>query len=115
MKILRKIFSVYNESYHKVVCILGIKIKFTSMSRIKNELKGLIYKQPHINRKLITTAFLHQKTFAGYRGIHFGKDVILFGAGPSLQYFEPGGGGLSMLLLIERFSLIKFTWTIFSA
>lgn len=93
MKILRKIFSVYNESYHKVVCILGIKIKFTSMSRIKNELKGLIYKQPHINRKLITTAFLHQKTFAGYRGIHFGKDVILFGAGPSLQYFEPGGGG----------------------
>lgn len=95
MKNLRKIFSVYNESCHKVVCILGIKFKFASINRIKNVLKELIYKQPHINRKLITTAFLHQKTFAGYRSLHFGKDVILFGAGPSLQYFEAitGGGG----------------------
>lgn len=89
VQLLKKIFSINNELCHKVICILGIKFKFLNKKMLFNEVKNILYKQPYINKKLITTAFLHQKTFAGYRGLHFGEDVILFGAGPSLQYFEP--------------------------
>ena len=40
-------------------------------------------------QRLITTALLHQKTFNGFKNKHKGQTVILIGAGPTLNYFEP--------------------------
>ncbi len=40
-------------------------------------------------QRSITTALLHQKTFSQFRNINNGKDVVLVGAGPSLNEFVP--------------------------
>lgn len=39
--------------------------------------------------RLISTAQLHQKTFAKFRGCNKGKSVVIVGAGPSLDNFKP--------------------------
>lgn len=39
--------------------------------------------------RLISTAALHSKTFAGYRNKFAGKTVVLVGAGPTLSKFKP--------------------------
>lgn len=40
-------------------------------------------------QRLINTANLHQKTFKEFKNIFYGKKVVLVGAGPTLNYFEP--------------------------
>lgn len=40
-------------------------------------------------QRLINTAFLHQKTFSEFKNKFYGKKVVLVGAGPTLNYFEP--------------------------
>ena len=49
---------------------------------LKNEILQVV-------QRLITTALLHQKTFNGFKNKHKGQTVILIGAGPTLNYFEP--------------------------
>ena len=39
--------------------------------------------------RLINTALLHQKTFAEYKGCNVGKDVVIVGAGPTVNIFQP--------------------------
>ena len=39
--------------------------------------------------RLVNTAILHQKTFAEYKGCNVGKDVVLIGAGPTVNKFKP--------------------------
>ena len=40
-------------------------------------------------QRSITTAVLHQKTFSGFRNKYAGKEVVLVGAGPSVNQFVP--------------------------
>jgi len=39
--------------------------------------------------RLVNTAILHQKTFAEYKGCNVGKDVVIVGAGPTVNKFRP--------------------------
>lgn len=38
----------------------------------------------------------HRETFLKYKGCHCGKDVVLFASGPTLNYFEPLEGSISV-------------------
>jgi hypothetical protein len=40
-------------------------------------------------QRLITTSNLHQKTFGEFKNKHNGKNIVIVGAGPTLNYFEP--------------------------
>ena len=40
-------------------------------------------------RRLNTIAALHQRTFSEYKNINQGKTVVIVGAGPSVNFFEP--------------------------
>lgn len=40
-------------------------------------------------QRLLTIQSLHQKTFAGFKNYHEGKDIVIVGAGPSVQKFKP--------------------------
>lgn len=40
-------------------------------------------------QRCINTAFLHQKTFGEFKNKFQGKTIVLVGAGPTLNYFEP--------------------------
>ena len=39
--------------------------------------------------RLITVAHLHQTTFSQFKGCNAGKDVVVIGAGPTLNHFSP--------------------------
>lgn len=40
-------------------------------------------------QRSINTAFLHQKTFGGFKNAHNGKSMVMIGAGPTVKDFQP--------------------------
>lgn len=62
-------------------------------SLIVNSLRDFVTdKQEEMLRgisRLQSIAYLHQQTFAKYKGIYQGKDVVLIGGGPSVKNFIP--------------------------
>ncbi len=93
---LQNILGIYNEGPHKIVSILGIKIKFKrSKYELLNTLKEFICDEENkrelkelvndLNRNFqlnLSTALLHQKTFSKFKNIHEGKDMVLLASGP---------------------------------
>ena len=49
----------------------------------------IIRRLTQVNQRLITASVLHQKTFAKWKAAFRGKTVVLVGAGPTVNYFEP--------------------------
>lgn len=102
MQILKQIFSVTNEkknkgkTIHKIVTVLGVKFKIKKkLTKIEtliaevSQIKEDLYKLSDISSKNFAVAELHKKTFLKYKNSNKGKDVVLCGAGPSLNYYEP--------------------------
>ena len=83
---LQKIFSIKNIDNKKVITLLGVKIKHQTFRQfVKQQLVELSY----VLEKDIQTAYIHQKVFPKYKNINAGKTVVLCGAGPSLNKYEP--------------------------
>lgn len=104
------IIGVYNSGNYKILNIFGIKLKFKNkhaviLNRMRDMQRDLV-KQ---NKRLITTALLHQKTFSKFKGINRGKDVLLVGAGPSLNHLEPIEGtvnvGLNRTFIFDKIKM----------
>ena len=59
----------------------------------KIEINDLMYRMfVFMNRnieKKISTAVLHQNTFARFKAIHSGQDIVIVATGPSLKKFKP--------------------------
>lgn len=108
MKLLEKIFSLKYEGNRKVICILGLKFKFRSSSKLCEHIIQRIderiiqrieyYRVPGFSRvssvheqieSVVHTAMLHQKSFSDLRYINLGKDVVVCGTGPTLDYYSP--------------------------
>ena len=94
MKLLKKIFSITNskDKLYKIIYILGIKIKIKRKCDAVM-MKNLITKTRNqiilgVQRS-INTALLHQRTFLPYKNMYQGKTIVLVGAGPTVNYFEP--------------------------
>lgn len=86
MSFLNNLFSITNEYEHKVIRILGFKFKLiNNVSLIKNSKKDLLRGV----QRLLTISTLHQKTFNEYKNKYQGKSIVLIGAGPSLNFFNP--------------------------
>jgi len=76
------------------------------MFSIKNKLFNLLLriyrpvfeelrcKVAYDTQRSIATALLHQKTFAEFRNKYVGKEVVLVGAGPTLNQFVPVQGAI---------------------
>lgn len=83
--------------------ILGIRIKKSvnipvlfkeQLAKISDSFRGTDFKSIREDiilsvQRSITTALLHQKTFAEFRNKYHDKDVVLVGAGPTLNQFVP--------------------------
>lgn len=91
---LKDIFSITNsyDKRHKVIkfCGLLIKIKrkksLNDFSDIVNTLKIQIIQGV---QRSINTALLHKKTFFPYKNLYSNKNIVIVGAGPTLNYFTP--------------------------
>lgn len=94
MGYFNKFFGIYGDNKENFIYFLGKKFNFKKKTQItiedlrkeliniKNEtLKGV--------QRSITTAFLHQKTFAEFKNKHFEQNIALIGAGPTLNDFNP--------------------------
>lgn len=120
---IKKIFGIIKikkSNNCKEVYVMGIKIhkKIITEDRKKYYLFGIKYREkklisPKINDnnlqgyihyktnsladsvcRAITTAFLHQKTFGGYKNKHEGATVFLVGAGPTVNNFNGKHGAI---------------------
>ena len=64
-------------------------------------------------QRYVAAACLHPTTFVGYRNKHQGQDVVLCGAGPTLNYYEPHEGAvfaaINRAFLLES---VKFDYVI---
>lgn len=88
MKSIKSIFSIKNgeNKGEKILTIFGIKINYkTKEGRIIAQRNAILRGV----QRSITTALLHQKTFSEFKNIYNGKTVVLIGAGPTVNYFEP--------------------------
>lgn len=105
-KYLKGLFKMIENKNEKYYYILGVKIfrktkpvtydmikecieSSNLISSINNSNFNTINRLTYINQRLISAAFLHQKTFGPWKGTFRGKDVVLIGAGPTVKYFEP--------------------------
>ncbi len=77
---LRKIFSVTYNGVHKEITILGIKIKLFSQK--------LMFKHVLEMKSNIIASKIHSN-LEKYRGCYDGRDIVIVGCGPTLEYFEP--------------------------
>lgn len=86
---MKKFVSTTKNATHKTINICGIKIK-TRRQDIVHQLNlktdGRIIAD--IVQKHLCTLILHQKNFAHYKNLYNGKEVVVCGAGPSLQYYN---------------------------
>jgi len=88
-KFLQQIFSVKNNDNHKIVTLLGFKIKFSNPKYfIKSLFSQQISRQTYINSRLLT-AFNMNEDFKKYKGCNRGKNVVLIAAGSTVNDFTP--------------------------
>ena len=95
MSYFNKLFGIYAENDNKFIYILGKKINFKKQSKMLElkDIERLLNKTKNDiligTKRLITTAILHQKTFSEFRNCNFGKEVVMIGAGPTVNNFVP--------------------------
>ncbi|MCD7879221.1 MAG: FkbM family methyltransferase [Candidatus Gastranaerophilales bacterium] len=82
LKIIRNIFSVYNQKYHKAICIFGIKIKFFNPKKY-TQYKTTILKKYAEKQKLNDKAFkslsdrIKNLESRGFKVQDLNKEIIL--------------------------------------
>ncbi len=100
MKLVEKIFSLRDEKPRRVLCILGVKLKFrpfkTSIGHIRDVVEycrvpgfsevSSVYEQME---SVVRIAFEHQKSFGDCRFQNFGRDIVLCATGPSFDSYIP--------------------------
>ena len=88
MKLFSKIFSIKNTELkgEKVLTIFGIKIKYKTLEGRLQAQKNAIIRGV---QRSITASIVNQKAFSEFKNIYDGKSVVLIGAGPTVNYFEP--------------------------
>ena len=116
-KLIQNIFSITNEGRHKVIRILGLKISLKRKIRLKDvnaKVEKLAYDMPRLVQafqKSIAIANLHQKTFPKYKNIHNGQTIVICGAGPTLNNYEPIEGAIHIALnRAFLFDKVKFDY-----
>lgn len=80
-----------NYKYYKKY-ILGIQVykkTFYESSIIVEHQKKMLKKNIKITQRLLTASVWNSKAFSHYKAAFRGKDVVLIGAGPTVNYFEP--------------------------
>lgn len=92
---IQNIFSIKNVDYRKQITILGIKIKFETTNLILKKLETKLDEhawrtQNKVDevKSVVLASKLHGY-LEKYRGIYQGKDVVIIGCDPTLEYFEP--------------------------
>ncbi len=95
MRFIEKIFSITNcdDKVHKLITICGLKIKYRKSSKLtEKNIRKLLRDNNNIIfngvQRSITTAYLHQQTFAEYKNKYQGRTIVLVGAGPTVNYFD---------------------------
>ena len=89
-----------NRQYYKVY-LFGIQIYkkvynfnlFNGFENLHNQISlledDIINKMSYINQRLITASVWNEKAFSKWKGYYRGKEIVLIGAGPTVNYFEP--------------------------
>ena len=90
MSLLQEIFSIKNKDNHKIVKILGFKLKLKNQSKyIEQQFLEL---KKYISNEAFAANFvkdLHHKTFLRFKNCNIGKDVMLVACGPTMAYLSP--------------------------
>ena len=87
-----KLFNIVKAPNKKKYYFCGIKIwskKNVCAAALQAMAEQIINRVSANVQRALNIAFLHQKTFGEYRNCYAGKTVVLVGAGPTLNQFEP--------------------------
>lgn len=68
------------------------------VNKIRERFKKLIYQLAEIDRVNAATVALHQKTFPQFKNSLVGKKLVVCGAGPTLQKYQPIEGAVHIAL-----------------
>ena len=123
---LEKIFSVKNSpsKKHKILTILGIKIKLKRKKSKKNEfldeIRNIMRSEvSSIVAREVSTALriqkLHMQTFPQFKNINAGKNVAIIGCGPTVQFYnselDTVNIALNKSILLDKFNFsYLFSW-----
>lgn len=88
-KYLSGFFKVKEYKLYNLYYILGVQLPRTTEAKIVPLLEKFALKNYYTTERLIKTSLLHQKTFSEYKNINAGKEVVILGAGPTLNKYVP--------------------------
>lgn len=94
MSILKNIFELTNISEkHKCLTILGFKLKIKrndyEYKQIQKSFNRIVQEINRINQTNLSTSRLHERTFAPFKNIHAGDDIVIVASGPTAKYYQP--------------------------
>ncbi len=88
MDIFKNILSIRNDSTHKVITLLGVKIKFRRIFIPDREDIIQLKLSNNYNYWNDVAKIYHKKIFKKYEGIYKNQSVVLFACGPSAKFYE---------------------------
>lgn len=91
LKFTNKLFKLSKTKTHKIIQILGLKLKFKLKKEPLSQPVLTIDKRliSDIVAKQLNTLVTHQKNFSKYKNYYKDQSVVLCGAGPTLNYYSP--------------------------
>jgi len=91
MSYFNKFFGIYGDEKDKILYLLNKKINLNKKKRptLDKMLNNLKESTILAQKKLITASIINQKAFGGYKNKYQGRDVVLVGAGPTLNNYIP--------------------------
>ena len=84
-KYLRKIFSVQYDETHKIIYILGIKIRLQKYSKQTAIIAEHCAKEAY---SALSVSKLHSQVFPQFKNCNIGKNVTIIGCGPTIKYYN---------------------------
>ena len=84
MQLNKLLFSIKNNDNHKIITICGIKLKF------QRKTKFIQQEYPSLNDiKTTVNSIIINSRLEKYRGINYGKEIVIVGCGESCNYYIP--------------------------
>ncbi|MDR3048760.1 MAG: hypothetical protein LBV16_02820 [Elusimicrobiota bacterium] len=123
-KFFEAIFHCKNDGIYKVINILGLKfrlknkhkellLKLDEQNKVINRLSQHSRKYYHILLTQTSQAMniydVHKESFGKYKNYYNGRDLVVFGNGPSLNYYKPLNNviniGVNLAFLSDKMKL----------
>lgn len=83
--LFKKIISIEEDSIHRIIYLLGIKIRLQKYSKKSAKFSDCIAREVY---SALEVSKLHTKVFSKFKNCHFNDSITIIGCGPTIQFYN---------------------------